>query len=190
MSHLPCCLQLFNLFSPSTPFPTSHTSSSSPRSSPFHHSSSSSIVRVIIRKAADTDKHNSEHLIYKSSSPLLSSPLLPSPLVSYLYCGPMRVQVPAYEALVQLSVTLKISCGWSLYPRVTACHWSGSSLPPCNPTHWAPARPYGYHALLNMFVSVRRSLKLSVAVFLLNLLVPSSYRFPVRTDNKEEIMLL
>lgn len=60
--------------------------------------------------------------------------------------------MPAYEGLVQLTVTLKISGGRSLYPRVTVCRWSGSSLLPYNPTHWAPAKPYGYNALLNMFV--------------------------------------
>lgn len=126
------------------------------------------MFRVRIRKAADMET--------KTPSELLS------PLVSYLCCGPMKVEVPTCKASVQLSVTLKISGGRSLYPQVTACGWSGSSLPPCNPTHWAPARPYGYQALLNMFFfRVRRS----VAVVSMNLLVASSCRFPVQRGNKE-----
>lgn len=70
----------------------------------------------------------------------------------------------AFEALIQLSVTLEISGGRSLYPRVTACGWSGSSPPPCNPTHWPPARPYGYHVLPNMFLSVVQLSSLSVCL--------------------------
>lgn len=73
---------------------------------------------------------------------------------SYLYYGPMMFQVPLQEVLVCLSVSLDISGGWSLYPRVMACGWSASSLLPYNSTHWASTRLYGYHTLLNMFVFV------------------------------------
>lgn len=73
---------------------------------------------------------------------------------SYLFYGPMMFQVPLQEVLVCLSVSLDISGGWSLYPRVMACGWSASSLLPYNSTHWASTRLFGYHTLLNMFVFV------------------------------------
>lgn len=66
----------------------------------------------------------------------------------------MMFQVPLQEVLVCLSVSLDISGGWSLYPRVMACGWSASSLLPYNSTHWASTRLFGYHTLLNMFVFV------------------------------------
>lgn len=45
-----------------------------------------------------------------------------------------------------------ISGGKSLYPRVTACDWTGSSPPPCDSAHWAPARPYGNQTLTDIFL--------------------------------------
>lgn len=112
---------------------------------------------------------------------------------SYLYYGPMMFQVPLQEVLVCLSVSLDISGGWSLYPRVMACGWSASSLLPYNSTHWASTRLYGYHTLLNMFVFVvllscfSVFVKLPVCLSKLILLVSSSYSFPMWTEKKKMV---
>lgn len=54
----------------------------------------------------------------------------------------------------RLCSNTKISDGRSLYPQVMACYWSGSFLPPCNSTHGAAARPYGYNTELDMLLTV------------------------------------
>lgn len=113
--------------------------------------------------------------------------------ITNLYCGLMMFQVPLQEVLVCLSVTLDISGGWSLYPRVTACGWSASSLPPYNSTQWVSTRLYGYHTLLNMFVFVillscfSVFVKLPVCLSKLILLVSSSYSFPMWTEKKKMV---
>lgn len=87
--------------------------------------------------------------------------------------------MPVYEAMVQLSVTLEISGGWSLYPRGTACGWSGSSLPPCNPCPLGPCKALWVPRSAE-HVPMRLSfVKQSVAVVLLKLFLLSSYRLPV-----------